>query len=296
MPEHLVHNIHVEEREDSSCIDKICSRLREQMDNLIEVRRENMHEKSNLNQNILPGILKAWDCSSKSTFDFINNMNCPDHMKIESALGIGEKKKTYKEFTPDMKQPESKGIDKYKYPEWYEELLCGLEEKHDMYLTHTPMGDLIRTPPTDNHPIAEIVENSVSKMIEKILQSKAALMTSKMINLYSRLGGACGHSIIETNKDKRNIAIFPIISQMSLNNDEDLGSRERLGLCSGFVVRAPSHARKPTDRIGLITVEMLKKANVAELFCTELKGAMVYICKDFVIVVRQNSVMKEDSS
>lgn len=40
MPEHLVHNIHVEEREDSSCIDKICSCLREQMNNLIEVRRE----------------------------------------------------------------------------------------------------------------------------------------------------------------------------------------------------------------------------------------------------------------
>lgn len=62
------------------------------------------------------------------------------------------------------------------------------------------------------------------------------------------------------------------------------------------MVRAPYHAKRPTDRIMLITIELMVKLEKSCCFYNFIKNCIVYETEDYLIAVRQNPVMKEEST
>lgn len=65
----------------------------------------------------------------------------------------------------------------------------------------------------------------------------------------------------------------------------------------GFLVRAPQHARSSTDRINIVTFEMVSKCPRSLAYLEKVqKPFVIDIGLDYVLVMRQNAVMKIDPS
>lgn len=149
---------------------------------------------------------------------------------------------------------------------------------------------------TDGHPLPFLCEPIATEMFSTILKTNAGIQLSKLNNTYSRLGGAYSSGEVYGKEMFKNVAIFPIVATLSSTNafDEPGDDSDRIRLASGIIIRAPYHARRPTDRIMIITIELLQRVDESTSIIDYLNNALVYETTDFVVVIRQNAVMKED--
>lgn len=91
------------------------------------------------------------------------------------------------------------------------------------------------------------------------------------------------------------IALFPIVATGKRVNQEE-SDEKRVRLISGIVVRGHPHARKPTDKIAFLTIELLKSDQDSQTFAHSLEKALILKTKETWVVIRQNSIMKESCS
>lgn len=119
-------------------------------------------------------------------------------------------------------------------------------------------------------------------------------MASKIQGVNSRLGGAYivteSHNV-KTGQEKTShnyVAYMPIYTP--------LRDPEAPFKVSGVLIQGPHHARNATDRIQIMTIEMMEY-NIENV--TLLKKAVkcfVYYNEQHMLVIRQNSVIREDPS
>lgn len=108
--------------------------------------------------------------------------------------------------------------------------------------------------------------------------------------MYSRLGGSYRSRRTKKKGGPDSVAYFPIYVTMRSESSEG----ETLRAIGGVCVRGPQHARAPTDRIAICTVEMIKRTPLNSKISAYINEGVVYVCTDYLIIVRQNSIMKED--
>lgn len=155
---------------------------------------------------------------------------------------------------------------------------------------------MTQEPDDDGHPIAYMCEKQCTSALRNLLSTNAALYSPRMTNLYSRVGGAYLGGPTTHNKMRKGIAYMPIYAN---------STKERLGATeipnkhlSGIVIRGPNHARNPTDRIPMITIEMLK-SNDENGYLLSKVGKVLQLVdeeEDIIYAVRINSIMKEDTA
>lgn len=291
MPEHWAHNITTELDNDKDMVEMVLCIVQDATEKGVLVRTP-QNQKSPLCHEVVLEICKVWEESPKNTFDLDPNATLVSHEKSSKSLGINMKCKTYKLIDDTMKQPDTHEQLQENYPPWYEDTIVGLSEAiEDCRITYHP--EILQTPDCLDHPIATIAEETCTRVLNTMLKTKCARMSSKIQNLYSRLGGAYSGSKAKGQKKYKQLAIFPIVASGAiLDEKNEIEGFERS--VSGVVVRGPIHARKPTDRIGMITMELLSVSPDTTLFLDYLPGSIVYQHGGVYVVVRQNSVMKED--
>ena len=117
-------------------------------------------------------------------------------------------------------------------------------------------------------------------------RTKIASYCSKIKNFYSRFSVA--DDLHKTDSLDSEIVMFPIFSEGKYQ-----GVTTRA--ISGFVIRGPNFPEKPTDRISLITVELLNEEPGAVRYHQFIKKA--YMVRDNerrLWCIRQNSFQKND--
>lgn len=155
-----------------------------------------------------------------------------------------------------------------KSPPCFDHVLKELSLPHErLSAGYLPLRNLLEEPLEREHPLAKICEKAVNMILNTLLRTRVAIMSAKVTNTYSRLGGAylvrCKKK--NTNLGDRTIAVFPIYAT---TQSED-GEVERL--VSGFIVRGPQHTRNTTDKIDFLSVEILSKNDQTKTFVNYYK-------------------------
>ncbi|KAL4706362.1 hypothetical protein ACJJTC_016656 [Scirpophaga incertulas] len=298
LPDGFCYNIQTRETTDSNIITVIITTIKTALGKGVQTYKVNMKENSSLTEELLYDIIVIWESSDHNTFCFMDSITPLKGKRMKEALGIGRKGIVHSAYSEDMRQPEYKENVPLKYSPWIEEVFIRMAEDTQIPIGYTPCPELLKMNASDEHPLPYLCEPVASEMFSDILKTNAGVQLSKITNTYSRTGGAYGSGEIYGKEMFKNIAIFPIIATLSSYSSfeatqDDL---DKMRLTSGFVVRAPYHARRPTDRIMMITVELMPKTDEAICSLNYINNCMVYETNNFLIVLRQNSVMKEDST
>lgn len=216
---------------------------------------------------------------------------------IKEALGIGRKERTYSPYTEVMRKPEYNENVKMKYSPWIEEIFTSMAESDQLPLGYTPCPELTITENIDDHPLPKICEPITNDVFEKRLKTNAGMQMSRTTNTYSRIGGAYNAEKVLGKEMFKNIAIFPLVATLHpINEQHDKNNDNKLRLISGIIIRAPYHARRPTDRIMCITIELVKNEGKTFEFMKYVNNCLLIEGPIFSIVIRQNAFMKEDST
>lgn len=220
---------------------------------MISILREDVEKSEGDTHPFFQELIDLWE-KSENNFTMYrpsqDNSNSKPH--ISSMLGIGKKKRSYNPEAKDMKQKKNVDIPSCKYHTIFEEIFRRLNNKSP-YVRQIPHYYLLETPPTDDHPIANLAEEMTSEMLKEILSTNSAIMSSKYTNMFSRIGGSYGGHGTQTNKSRDSIAIFPIYATLRRPLEPETVTR----ICTGLMIRGPIHAKSPTDRIPIITIETL---------------------------------------
>nr|QMP82374.1 polymerase PA [Lepidopteran orthomyxo-related virus OKIAV1731] len=296
MPEPFCFNIQTQERLDADIISLLLSTIEIEMAKGYTVTNYNMKSTSVLCEDTLINIIKIWQESDRNTFSFMEHANRNLCQPIKEALGINRKGVIHAVYHESMKQPEYSQNDKLCYSPWVEEVITGLGEDSNVPLGYLACPELLTMSPTDGHPIPTLCEPVVTEVLDGILSTNVGVQISKLTNTYSRLGGAYGNGEIYGKEMFKNIAIFPVMATLSYRDNPTREEEGRSRLVSGAVIRAPYHARRPTDRIMMITIELVRKNETTREFFNYVRNCQVIETCGFFIAVRQNAVMKEDST
>lgn len=181
-------------------------------------------------------------------------------------------------------------IKKRSYHPWFDHVYLRMCEKFSEQPSETTHLNLMEETPDDDHPLSILSNEAVNALWKHLLRTNTALYSSRIAGLYSRLGGAYGQT--STNKNVRDdIAVMPIYATVY---DEDDSSKPPKRWVSGVCFRGPNHARNPTDRIPIVTIERFKtcEENINLLWDSSksywMKGPT------HIYLVRQNSIIRED--
>lgn len=240
--------------------------------------------------NILDEFLDLWEASNRNTFNVANADSDEMTEELQLFLGVQQKKRA---FTPDptgLKQPEVTPIKNLHYHNWIEEVYNRLKMKPNTEKYHCSFEQMLEEPFPDGHPITKICEEALNKLLEVILDTNAAIYASKIINLYSRLGGTYKTHKVEGSKAKEMVAFMPIYGTLRSKGQISKIVRMVHGVC----IRGPQHARSPTDKIPIATIELVHNTSENSTMIAFMNKAVVHVCGDTLVVIRQNSVMKED--
>lgn len=155
---------------------------------------------------------------------------------------------------------------------------------------HCSFEQLLEEPFPDGHPVTKICEEALNKLLNMILNTNAAIYASKITNLFSRLGGTYKTHKVEGSKAKETIAYMPIYGTLRSKEQSSKIARLVHGIC----VRGPQHARSPTDKIPIALIELVENTPENSTMVAFMSKAVVHVCGEMLVVMRQNSIMKED--
>ncbi|URQ09141.1 replicase PA [Halyomorpha halys orthomyxo-like virus 1] len=198
----------------------------------------------------LQRIIKKWsdhfstsDCTS---FDAYPVKKMMQDEEFQSCLGIGHKKYHRDDSCETTRQPEPKPMTEACYHPWFDTLLFDMSDNHT--LIGKPFRNLGGVTPTE-HPIAISAQRAFNSVVSIFKESWSGIYASKITNYGSRIGGAYLSS--RSKSSHNNVVTFPIYATL-----EDQGETTRA--TTGLVIRGPHHAHQATDKIGLITIEMIE--------------------------------------
>lgn len=134
-----------------------------------------------------------------------------------------------------------------------------------------------------------IKSEHVSKILIELLQTNTAYTSSRSTNMFSKLSGA----YLLRHKQKKfkyeSVAVFPIYATLR-DPSNDISERS----ISGFVITGPHHAKSSTDKINIITIELIKNDSITNEFFQHIHNSFIYKSIDFTVIIRNNAVNKND--
>lgn len=238
---------------------------------------------------IVAEIKGMWvDMVEKSTFSFISKGDCvKKHPKVAESLGIGRKGTVRNDGFEELRQDDFEGYPKARYSPWMSEFIQLLAGPLETDLTYAEELSEIETPSV--HPMGKEMQQIRSDFFKTFGRTRISEYCSLLKNFYSRLGGAYCERTQRGNHNK--LSIFPL---SSTGTDADGNKIRRI---TGVCVRGPHHAKQSTDRITLITIELVEKGAIGQKFTSIVKKANLVYCTDNkILIVRRNSILKQDPS
>nr|DBA44341.1 TPA_asm: polymerase PA [Diachasmavirus orthomyxi] len=224
--------------------------------------------------------LEMWESSNKNNFDLK-----PTTQFLKDLLGIDRKPHYNDPEKKEVKQPEYPTIARKQYDPWIEDILHNMTKSTNERYFPEMNEDIVKS----KHPITKIANLGIEGILNNLCSTYAAEMSSEAINLYSRLGGSyVGINPTTGESNHKSIAVFPIYSIGKIENRK---VRSMTGVC----FRGPQHSRLSTDKINIVTLELLCKNEENERFMASQDMRCVDLGPMFLII-RQNAVNKEDPS
>lgn len=225
-----------------------------------------------------------------------DNFRCytPEEVKYNQnkelfdMLGIGAKKTRRNDEALNCNQPSVEPIEKRKYHPWFDSLIKDMSYDHELGNKFFVFRDLREEPHLVEHPVSKDTNHAVTQIIKKFSVTNAAFYSSRVINAYSRLGGAYA----SPNADKRkfsNVVMFPIYATATKQGVESFYRH-----VSGVIIRGPHHARISSDKINIITIEEIKDCKRSIAYSKFIKKATFIKCGNVLYCVRQNAISKQD--
>nr|QPL15297.1 polymerase PA [Hymenopteran orthomyxo-related virus OKIAV174] len=247
-----------------------------------------LHPKSIEKPKLLETISEIWELSDNKNFALNVKDNIHNEV-IKDLLGIGAKRRIHNQSDEATIQPPSRPIELNRYHTYFDEIIRRMNKTHN--LEGNPMRQLLKDLPQSDHPIADIGIQAMRVLVENISERNSALFSSRLTNLYSRLGGAYLITKDNNKTTHSDIAMMPIYATLR-NKITGIISRA----ITGIVLRGPQHSRSPTDKIQIITLEILENNHDNRSLLGIQKKHDIWFNNLFLIAVRPNSIMKEDSS
>lgn len=240
---------------------------------------------------VLNAIITNWEeAPDPSTFRFISKRDLSkyeENDQLESYLGVGSKGREREDGDNTTRQPEPKPHVQKQYHPWFDNMIEDLSTRH--HFEGMFFSNLIEPEIPPDHPMSKIVAVALSRLLYCFSRSNIAAYSSKVVNLYSRLGGAyLGDD--RGNSNHGNVSIFPLYS---VSHDYEENTYRYI---DGVCIRAPHHAVKTTDRIGMITIEKLTKHPHYVDYQDYLAKHKRFQANGEWYVLRVNSIKKIDPS
>jgi hypothetical protein len=236
--------------------------------------------------NSLNWIISKWDKEESTTFNFINKAHKAQVPKeLEKLLGIGAKTTIRSDGHPDLKQETFGKPPLRKYSAWLGNLIKYMAQRNPEEAVY--FRELRNAETRHPNLEANIASNAMDAFYHEYTETNMAAYGSRLKNTYSRLGGSYLHRQLKVGR-RADIVIFPLYSS---GYKDDVISRKVVG----FLVRGPQHATKGTDRIPIITCEMMQPEGFGRMMKPFIKNAkylMDSLGREWCI--RENSVMKAD--
>nr|QRW42564.1 MAG: polymerase PA [Astopletus virus]QRW42565.1 MAG: polymerase PA [Astopletus virus] len=200
--------------------------------------------------NVCNAIVKTWESSSQNTFNLATRKSLK-HLDSSLArdLGIDRKQTINWDGHPSLRQAESKAPEPRRYSAWMSNLVTSLSKVGDMDC----FENLAVTETEDPHKMAQVASEINNTYFRHFSKTRAAEYCSMIKNTYSRLGGSYlkrGYG----KKDTPEVVIFPVYA---VGKKDGVTTRR----VTGLLIRGPQHARKPTDKIPIITLELVNTSN-----------------------------------
>lgn len=251
------------------------------LDILIELVNETVFDVTNEKGVILNEIVSAMRAAAEAKESIFQFKSKKMSQALQRDMGIDMKKTLRYDGHPDLKQPDYDPPQKAKYHPWMSHLLRDLGFGHNLEGNFN--DDLATMEMPSDHPMAIVADEVISKYYRSFGRAQVSLYANLVKGVYSRLGGAF---IVRGKKSARkgNVAIFPIYATTS----GAIVNR----YASGFIIRGPSHAKSPTDRIPIITVELINP-NCVYYQCIK-KPNFLYDNMGRLWCYRVNSILKQD--
>lgn len=298
LPEGFVLNFDMPFPKDDEMISAFLGLVKaENFDNFIAVGyTDEALGKLDKHESLLNEILEWWENSSKSPFTVKMANKVPKDSILGKMIGIKMKGTVFDMDNETAAQKEFGPIPKCHHDTWFDEVFRRMTKPHG--LKGVPLAQLLEPEMPSTHPIAKASDDGFRHMMKVLTKCNASIMASKIQGIYSRIGGA--YIVTESHNVKKGqektshnyVAYMPIYTPLRDPEDPLKVSRA----VSGILIRGPHHARNATDRIQIITVEMMDY-NMENV--TLLKKAIkcfVYYNEKRMLVIRQNSVIREDPS
>nr|AYP67572.1 PA [Old quarry swamp virus] len=236
--------------------------------------------------NVIRKSIEHWDSTN---FMLHFPSEGPDHDYLKDLLGIEAKKRIHDEGDTTTKQPEYKTLENHRYDHYYDEIIRRL--RRGSPYGGNAFSHLERDIFVDEHPVGRTASQACTAIIRKIGRCNGAFYCSRLANFYSRMGGSYLVHMEKKNKTSHgSTACFPIYANILC--DDGVNRR----LVSGIIIRGPQHARSPTDRTNFISIETMKDTKETRYLLAANKIRWVWSNDKFLIVARQNAIMKEDPS
>nr|AVR52566.1 PA [Photinus pyralis orthomyxo-like virus 1] len=293
IPEGFCHNIHTKSSNDFDMTKEFFNIIRDLVG--LKVRKVDGNMRSKTMPEDILSILDHVVSDPKSTnFNLcIENLDSENRVNFLRCLGIKAKKRTFDPSDKSSRQPKFPTHAPMLYDNWFDEVLR-LQSKDHEEKGYYCYPDLLERTGDDHHPIAYMCEKIHQTASKALLSSNAAVTSSKATNIYSRLGGSYLCRDLKKKKGLDPIAIMPIYARLQKPQVDDHIEESRL--LSGVLVRGPNHAKSPTDRVSFITIELMKNNPDTRTFALSIHNAHAVFNDNFIVIVRQNSIMKEDCS
>ncbi|CAG9579762.1 unnamed protein product [Danaus chrysippus] len=214
-------------------------------------------------------------------FKFKQNLRDEDDANpLKKSLGVDRKGKVHSsKFSPDMVQKESKPIVKRYLHRWFTDVIDDLVKDSPTSMHPFPNLELGETVP--DHPISKASRKAISTIFSMFKKTKAASMTSKYINLGSRLGGSYLNSSSVKNPHSFT-SMMPIYA--TVHNESTARA------VSGIMIRGPQHARSPTDKINLVAMETASDVFIQGKMWRFLPNCVVVKGEKNSFVIRKTAV------
>lgn len=253
-------------------------------------------EKLNNHENVLQEILEWWDNSNKSPFTVKMANKVPKDSILGKMMGIKMKGTVFNMDNETAVQKDFGPIPKCHHDSWFDEVFRRMTKPHG--LQGVPLAQLLEPEMPSTHPIAKASDEGFRHMMKVLTKCNASVMASKIQGVYSRLGGA--YIVTESHNTKTGqektshnyIAYMPIYTPLRDPEDPIKVSRA----VSGVLIRGPHHARNATDRIQIMTIEMMKYNIENVTLLRKAIKCLVYYNDNNMLVIRQNSIIREDPS
>uniref|UniRef100_A0A0K8UJQ1 Uncharacterized protein n=1 Tax=Bactrocera latifrons TaxID=174628 RepID=A0A0K8UJQ1_BACLA len=216
-----------------------------------------------------------------STKNKKENYSVPEPIKY--ALGILKKGKTQSDVK-GLKQPEYFPIPKRQYMSWFDNLIQKLSAEHSYPREYSFK---MVSENHENIPLYMEAQMQLELLNKVVARSNVGILISETTNTFSRLSKSYLAGVGKTGSHAR-IVILPIRSTYYLGQDTKVHKRR----ISGLLVRGPMHARATSDRINIVTIEMVNNSFETKFI---KKHCLIKFKDGKRLLIRQNAYKKIDA-